>query len=110
MISKPIFNLKLLTILIVTITSEEGQHFKGFLLEARTNYDKEEAIGVWETRVKNTKTLDCFDNEDVTKKLDFKSSLSFKIGNVKLLSIEIDNFFCQFKINKILFLKLVKFF
>jgi hypothetical protein len=55
LISKPIFNLKLLTILIVTITSEEGQHFKGFLLEARTNYDEEEAIGVWETRVKNTK-------------------------------------------------------
>ncbi len=76
--------MKLLTILIVTITSEEGQHFKGFLLEARTNYDEEEAIGVWETRVKNTKTLDCFDNEDVTKKLDFKSSLSFKIGFARL--------------------------
>ena len=31
------------------------------------------------------------------------------LGNVKLLSISTDNFYCQFKINKLLFLNFVKF-
>lgn len=56
----------------VTIVSKEDYHFKGFLLEARTNLNEEEAIGVWETRVSNTKTIDCFDSEDsaVTHHID----------------------------------------
>jgi len=56
----------------VTIVSESGHHFKGFLLEARTDANKEEAIGAWETKVTNTKTLDCFDSEDsaVTHHID----------------------------------------
>ena len=34
-----------------------------------------------------------------------QGSDSIPLGNVKLLSISIDNFYCQFKINKKLFLK-----
>lgn len=33
--------------------------FKGFLLEARGNWDGK-TIGKWQTKVPNTKTIDCY--------------------------------------------------
>lgn len=59
----------------VTIYSESDR-FKGFLIEARTDADEEEAIGVWSTEVPHTKTIDCFDSDDsaVTHHYDDDSS------------------------------------
>lgn len=44
----------------VTIVSEKPLHFKGFLIEARTDLEKHEAIGSWRTTRRRTKTIDCF--------------------------------------------------
>ena len=49
----------------VTIYSDTDR-FKGFLIEARTSADEEEAIGVWSTEVSHTKTINCFDSDDVS--------------------------------------------
>lgn len=46
--------------LSVTIVSENPLHFKGFLIEARTDAQKYEAIGTWMTNVRKTKTINCF--------------------------------------------------
>ncbi len=51
----------------VTIVSEEDYHFKGFLMEARLDLDREEAIGSWDTNVMKTKTINCFGLSNVTE-------------------------------------------
>ena len=45
----------------VTIYSDTDR-FKGFLIEARTDEDEEEVIGVWSTEVPHTKSIGCFDS------------------------------------------------
>lgn len=46
--------------LIVRIQADEDVHFKGFLIEARSNLNNLEAIGKWQTSERHTKLLDCF--------------------------------------------------
>lgn len=50
-------------------TKDESIKFKGFLLEARGRWDGE-SIGVWNTDVKHTKTLDCFGRAKVKSLFD----------------------------------------
>ncbi|CAF1069003.1 unnamed protein product, partial [Brachionus calyciflorus] len=45
---------------LVTIDSPDYVKFKGFLIEARGKWDGK-SIGTWQTRIPNTKTIDCFD-------------------------------------------------
>ena len=44
----------------IRIKADDEYHFKGFLIEARTNLNTEEAIGIWSTSGRHTKLLDCF--------------------------------------------------
>lgn len=49
----------------VTIDSDEHRLFKGLLLMARYELHNEEAIGTWETSIKNTRTNKCFGIDNV---------------------------------------------
>lgn len=44
----------------VQILANSNVHFKGFLLEARSNVNALEALGMWTTQKRHTKLLDCF--------------------------------------------------
>lgn len=46
----------------IRIKADDEYHFKGFLIEARTNLNTQEAIGTWSTSERHTKLLDCFNN------------------------------------------------
>lgn len=43
--------------------------FKGFLIQARGRWNGK-AIGHWQTKVPNTKTMDCFGFPNVTKQFN----------------------------------------
>lgn len=44
----------------IKLTADDQTHFKGFLIEARSSLESNEAIGVWTTSDRHTKLLDCF--------------------------------------------------
>ena len=52
------------TNLNVRIQSDYGVHFKGFLLEARSDLNAQEALGEWSTQEPHTKLLDCFNESN----------------------------------------------